>query len=87
MLFQVQIQPKSLKSISVYGNCEETTQAHYMTKLYHWLMHDIIIIIIDYLTKLFPQRNINVVGMILKVVNKCNVHKGLMLPLINYVQN
>ena len=46
MLFQVQIQPKSFKSVSVYGNCGETTQAHYMTKLYNWLMHDIIIIII-----------------------------------------
>ena len=44
MLFQVQIQPKSIKSVSVYGNCEETTQAHYMTMLYNWLMHDIIII-------------------------------------------
>ena len=43
MLFQVQIQPKSFKSVSVYGNCGETTQAHYMTKLYNWLMHDIII--------------------------------------------
>ena len=46
MLFQVQIQPKSIKSVSVYGNCGETTQAHYMTMLYNWLMHDIIIIII-----------------------------------------
>ena len=46
MLFQVQIQPKSFKSVSVYGNCGETTQAHYMTKLYNWLMHDVIIIII-----------------------------------------
>ena len=46
MLFQVQIQPKSFKLVSVYGNCGETTQAHYMTKLYNWLMHDIIIIII-----------------------------------------
>ena len=44
MLFQVQIQPKSIKSVSVYGNCGETTQAHYMTMLYNWLMHDIIII-------------------------------------------
>ena len=46
MLFQVQIQPKSIKSVSVYGNCGETTQVHYMTMLYNWLMHDIIIIII-----------------------------------------
>ena len=46
MLFQVQIQPKTFKSVSMYGNCGETTQAHYMTKLYNWLMHDIIIIII-----------------------------------------
>ena len=46
MLFQVQIQPKSIKSVSVYGNCGETTQAHYMTMLYNWLMHDIIIIIL-----------------------------------------
>ena len=45
MLFQVQIQPKSIKSVSVYGNCGETTQAHYMTMLYNWLMHDIIIMI------------------------------------------
>ena len=39
------IQPKSFDSVSVYGNCGETTQAHYTTKLYSWLMHDIIIII------------------------------------------
>ena len=50
MLFQVQIQPKSFKSVSVYGNCGETTQAHYMTTLYNWLMHDVIIIIIDKIT-------------------------------------
>ena len=46
MLFQVHIQPKSFKSVSVYGNFGETTQAYYMTKLYDWLMHDIIVIII-----------------------------------------